>query len=87
MLSSANAVANQSSTVVFLPVDTISGSLVAYWDEFSKPHPENTNRSYWSIQLSTGRWLGLEYLCTGNHEVHEIRYCSSLSDIVQVINN
>ena len=87
MLSSANAVANQSSIVVFPPVETISGSLVAYWDEFSKPHPENTSPSFLSIQLSTGRWSGLEHLCTRNHDVHEIRYCNSLSDIVQVINN
>ena len=60
MLSLANAVANQSSIVVFLPVETISGSLVAYWDELSKPHPENTSPSFLSIQLSTGRRLGLE---------------------------
>ena len=69
MLSLANAVAYQSSIVVFPPVETISGSLVAYWGELSKPHPECTNRSFLSIQLSTGRWLGLEYLCTINHIV------------------
>ena len=71
MLSSANAVANQSSIVVFPPVGTISGSLVAYWDEFSKPHPENTSRSCFLIQLSTGRWSGLERLCT-------IKHCGSI---------
>ena len=63
MLSSANTVAYQSSIVEFPLVDMIFGSLVAYWDEFSKPHPENTNPSFLPIQLSTGRWLGLEYLC------------------------
>ena len=68
MLSSANAVANQSSIVEF-PLEMISGSLVAYWDELSKPHLECTNRSYQSIQLSTGRWSGVEYLCTINHIV------------------
>ena len=67
MSSLANTGAYQSSIVVLLPVETISGSLVAYWDEFSKPHPENTSRSCFLIQLSTGRWLGLERLCTINH--------------------
>ena len=62
MLSSANTVANQSSIVVFLQVETISGSLVAYWGEFSKPHPESTSRSCLSVQLSAERWLALEYL-------------------------
>ena len=87
MLSSANAVANQSSIVEFPLVDMIFGSLVAYWDESSKPHQENTSPSFLSIQLSTGRWLELEYLCTRNHDVHKISYCNSLSDIVEVINN
>ena len=62
MLSSANTGANQSSNVEFPPVGTISGSLVAYWGEFSKPHPESTSRSYLSVQLSAGRWLALEHL-------------------------
>ena len=66
MLSSANTGANQSSIVVFLLVETISGSLVAYWGEFSKPHPESTSHSCLSVQLSAGRWLALEHLYVYN---------------------
>ena len=62
MLSSANAGANQSSIVVFPPVETISGSLVARWGELSKPHPESTSPSFPRAPLSVGRWLALEYL-------------------------
>ena len=56
MLSSANAVAYQSSIVEFPLEEMISGSLAAYWDELSKPHPENTNRSTSTVPLSAGRW-------------------------------
>ena len=56
VLSSANAVAYQSSIVEFPLEEMISGSLAAYWDELSKPHPENTNRSTSTVPLSAGRW-------------------------------
>ena len=69
MLSQANTVAYQSSIVEFPLVDMIFGSLVAYWGELSKPHLECTNRSFLSVQLSAGRWLGLEHLCTMNHNL------------------
>ena len=55
MLSSANAVANQSSIFEFPLEEMISGSLVAlYWDELSKPHPESTIRSTSTVPLSAG---------------------------------
>ena len=62
MLSSTNTGATQSSIVEFPPVGTISGSLVAYWDELSKPHPESTSHSSPRAPLPAGRWLALEYL-------------------------
>ena len=82
MLSSANAVANQSSIVEFPLEEMISGSLAAYWEALSKPHPEGTIRSTSTVPLSAGRLLVLGYLRTVNsyrNSQTELAYCQTLS--------